>query len=89
MDENTLKIVVKTKNLKCILTNIDAPLYEQLGLRKMDAEYIWHHIRWVRKHQTENQVLRISDLFERFNDEMLVYALIVYGKIEKDESWSG
>jgi hypothetical protein len=65
----------------------DIPLYETFGLRKMDSEYIWHHIRSVRKHNTENMAERVAELFDRFKGNELVYALIVLGKTEKDESW--
>lgn len=65
----------------------DMPLYETFGLRKMDSEYIWHHVRSVRKHNTQNIAERIDELFTRFKGAELVYALIVLGKTEMDKSW--
>ena len=81
-------MIYAKKKIKIVMDDLNnIPLYETFGLRKMDSEYIWHHIRSIRKHNTQNMAERVAELFSRFSGNELVYALIVLGKTEKDESW--
>lgn len=64
----------------------DLPLYMNCNISSERAGEIWRFIRHIRKHNPDwSDTERLEEVFYEFDNEELVYALIVFGKTEKDE----